>query len=138
MLHLQRIESIDQSLVYSTTLDTSLSIENHSNQPRPSSPPSKDIVSSVLFSPFAINLLTPVNYVCVPQQAYRDIDPPDSTFVDPHFRCLPIIFQAKDSQEGGVKVSRVLDRWSPALVGGNDLIMGETALREFKMKIWVS
>jgi hypothetical protein len=73
----------------------------------------------------------PTNHVLVPQKLFTE----ECMYADPHFRHPSINFQAVGIPELGVRVASIMDKYAPAIVGGNDPVFADSGERE--VRIWI-
>ncbi|KAF9468007.1 hypothetical protein BDZ94DRAFT_835139 [Collybia nuda] len=76
----------------------------------------------------------PTNHVLVPQREFREPEA-KRPYTDPYFRHPPITFQTANIPELGVRVGKVMERYSPGVIGDQDLVMA--GVHEKEIRFWI-
>ncbi|RDB26040.1 hypothetical protein Hypma_006655 [Hypsizygus marmoreus] len=78
----------------------------------------------------------PTNHVLVPQIDFKDDETlRQRSYMDPHFRHEDITFQTVGIPELGVRVGKIAERYSPAIVHGDDQVFKVTG--DMQIKLWI-
>jgi hypothetical protein len=78
----------------------------------------------------------PTNHVEVPQRDFKEeYIPKRPSYTDPHFRHPPITFQTVGIPELGVRVGKIVEKYTAPIVGGNDPVFADAGDRE--VRFWI-
>lgn len=80
----------------------------------------------------------PTNHVQVPQRDFKEeYIPKRPSYTDQDFRHPPITFQTVGMPELGVRVGKIMEKYTPSIIGGDDPVFAEAGDREIKFWILV-